>query len=210
MGFDGHESTKQFVAKDAGPQEFLVTTELGSERASDLTDEGADEWKRGHTGGGHPKGNNDSAFACGGATFQVEAEATLVEEVTGAVGGNGKEHDFGQVGHEVPVFTGTDGAGGEEDGAVEVQCAQIHDALQWQKFRDVFGDQVPDVEISFRDVVVDDVPQEDDHRHVGPDAPVSDRCSGQPGGHHTATKGIEDAANDVVCPVSTVGTDGIN
>jgi hypothetical protein len=209
VGFDGHESTKQFVAKDAGPQEFFVTTELGSERTSDFTDVGA-EWKRGHTGGGHPKGNNDSAFACGGATFQVEAEATLVEEVTGAVGGNGKEHDFGQVGHEVPVFTGTDGAGGEEDGAVEVQCAQIHDALQWQKFRDVFGDQVPDVEISFRDVVVDDVPQEDDHRHVGPDAPVSDRCSGQPGGHHTATKGIEDAANDVVCPVSTVGTDGIN
>jgi len=209
VGFDGHESTKQFVAKDAGPQEFFVTTELGSERTSDFTDVGA-EWKRGHTGGGHPKGNNDSAFACGGATFQVEAEATLVEEVTGAVGGNGKEHDFGQVGHEVPVFTGTDGAGGEEDGAVEVQCAQIHDALQWQKFRDVFGDEVPDVEISFRDVVVDDVPQEDDHRHVGPDAPVSDRCSGQPGGHHTATKGIEDAANDVVCPVSTVGTDGIN
>jgi len=210
VGFDGHESTKQFVAKDAGPQEFLVTTELGSERTSDLTDEGADEWKRGHTGGGHPKGNNDSAFACGGATFQVEAEATLVEEVTGAVGGNGKEHDFGQVGHEVPVFTGTDGAGGEEDGAVEVQCAQIHDALQWQKFRDVFGDQVPDVVISFRDVVVDDVPQEDDHRHGGPDAPVSDLISGQPGGHHTASKGIEDAANDVVCPVSTVGTDGIN
>lgn len=137
MWFEWDPRTKQFIAKDAGPQESLVTTEFGGDGASDLAEHTTDEWKGGATGGGQPEGNNDSTFAIGGATFQVKVEATLVEEVTGAVRGNGKEHDFRQVGHEIPVFTGTDGAGGKEDVAVEAQCAQIHDALQWQKFRDI-------------------------------------------------------------------------
>lgn len=58
--------------------------------------------------------------------------------------------------------------------------------------------------------MVDNVPQEDDHRHVCPEAPVSDRGAGQEIGHHTTAEGTEDAANDVVCPVTAVGTDRIN
>ena len=131
------------------------------------------------------------------------------EEVTGAVNGNSKEHDLGQVGHEVPRVTGTDFTGSKKTLDVEMQSAQVHDALKGQEFADVGGNQVPDVELSFRDVVVDNVPEEDDHRHVCPETPGADGGAGKEISHHTTTKSSKHASDDVIGPVTAVGTDRV-
>lgn len=207
---DRNHGTEEFVQKDHGPQEFLVSTKFSGNGASDLTEDTTDKWKSRHTGGSQPEGNNDGAFAGCGAAVDFEVETILGEEITGAVNGNSEEHDLGQVGHEVPIVTGTDFTGSKKTLDVEMQSAQVHDALKGQEFADVGGDQVPNVHTSFRDAVVDNVPEEDDHRHVCPETPGANGGAGKEISHHTTTKSSKDTANDIVGPVTTVGSDRVN
>ena len=58
--------------------------------------------------------------------------------------------------------------------------------------------------------MVNNVPDKKSNRHVCPECPVSDGGACKEVFHHDSTEGGEDATDDIVGPVSAVGTDRVN
>jgi hypothetical protein len=199
----------ELVDEDHGPQEFCVA----AENTGDLLGTIAEGWDDGgHAVGGHPDADDDGALAGGRASGDGEVETTLGEEVTGAVNGNAHEHGLGEVREAVERVGGCAlcPGDGEEKVDVEAKSGEIHEALEWDNLGNVLGNQRPNVELRLGDVVVDDVPEEDSDGHVCPELPLTDGDVAEEVLHHESTEGGEDAANDVVGPVSAVGSDRVD